>query len=466
MPNTNLLTRVRQSIVSSAVRNSAVSAEITRRVNLAVRALDDIHDRSNSDPAPRDRREYDRMQVLRDALSAWRSNALARRIVELTSQYVVGGGLGIHSDDAATHLYLQAFWDNRLNRMATRAYEWCDELTRAGELYIVLSTDAGGMSYVRAIPALEITAINTQPNDIEQELAYEQLPAQTGDEPTLWHAYDEANDAPDDANQFAPVMLHYFVNRPVGAKHGESDLAPLLVWLYRYETWLEDRVRLNHFRQSFIYRIKRHFSNQAERLARQAEVNSNPPSPGSVLVTDDLEEWDVLHPKLDSFEAGEDGLAIKKMIAAGSGNPLHFLAEPESSTRTTAEQAGGPTFRHYEQRQIYFRWIVADVCRIAARRRALVDERVRADAPIEVRATDIFARDNASLAAAAVTIINAFLQLRDRQLIDDAELLRLAYKFAGEVVDVPALLAAGKKAPPTTPTDAPIRNLPKISVQA
>ena len=80
----------------------------------------------------------------------------------------------------------------------------------------------------------------------------------------------------------------------------------------------------------------------------------------------------MLSPQLESQEAGEDGLALKKMIAAGAGIPLHFLAEPESATRTTAEAAGGPTYRRLEQRQQYFCWLVADVARAALRRWAAV----------------------------------------------------------------------------------------------
>ena len=48
-------------------------------------------------------------------------------------------------------------------------------------------------------------------------------------------------------------MLHYAINRPVGAQWGESDLAPVLRWLSRYAAWLEDRARLNRFRNSFPY---------------------------------------------------------------------------------------------------------------------------------------------------------------------------------------------------------------------
>ena len=184
---------------------------------------------------------------------------------------------------------------------------------------------------------------------------------------------------PSDDGAWPTVALHYAINRPVAAAWGESDLAPLLRWLSRYSAWLEDRARLNRFRQIFMYVVRGLFGSKAERLARQNELNANPPNPGSILVTDAAtESWGVLHPQLDSFEAGEDGLALKKMLAAGSGNPLHFLAEPESSTRTTAEAAGGPTFRHYEQRQNFFMWMVGDRGPGGVvRRRARVDPAVR-----------------------------------------------------------------------------------------
>jgi hypothetical protein len=242
-------------------------------------------------------------------------------------------------------------------------------------------------------------------------------------------------------------MLHYAINRPVGAKFGESDLAPLLKWLVRYGAWLEDRARLNRFRQIFMFWVKKSFRDDAERRGRPHELYANPPAAGTVLVSNDDEEWSVLHPKLDSFEAGEDGLAMKKTIAAGAGVPLHFLAEPESSTRTTAEQAGGPTFRHFEQRQIFFLWMISDIARIACRRAALAGRKgVSVGANVRARGTDIFSRDNANLAASASAIIEGFGLLRDRGLIDDAEYVRLAYRFAGEVVDVAKILQDGKRA--------------------
>lgn len=428
------------------------SSEIARRVNLAVAALDDFRDRQigaggRAIEGDRDRYDYDRVQVLRDALDAWRQNPLARRIVGLTTEYVVSGGLRIYSEHVGTHAFLQEWWTDDLNRMEIRVFEWCDELTRTGELFPLLSTDAGGMTYVRAVPAADIGDIVTAPNDLEQEELFLPVDALVADV-LPWIGYDKRADAPDEDGSFPARMLHFALNRPVGALRGESDLAPILRWLRRHGAWLEDRARLNRFRQAFLYVVHKAFKSESERLARQAELNMNPPNPGTILVVDQSETWEIMHPKLDSFEASEDGLSLKKMIVAGVGLPLHFLAEPESATRTTAEAAGGPAFRHLERRQIFFFFWLRMVARVAVRRRAMVDATVDAGAHIHIQGGDIFQRDNVSLAQAAASVISSFLQLRREGLIDDAELLRLSYKFAGEVVDVEEILKAGKAAGP------------------
>ena len=403
----------------------------------------------------RDRYDYDRQQVLEQTLEAWRVNPLARRMVELTTQYVVGGGLRVSSDHPATHAFLAAWWGHRLNQLAMRVYEWSDELVRAGELFLLVSTDAAGMSYVRAVPAAQIAEIITAENDVQQELTYVQPAAAPELEPRVWPAYAEQADQRGPDGSFAPVMLHYAINRPVGAVHGESDLAPALRWLARYAAWLEDRARLNRYRNSFLFVVKGRWASEAERRARQEAIALNPPSPGSILVVDESENWEVLNPQLHSDEANADGLALKKMIAAGGGLPLHFLAEPESSTRSTAESAGGPAYRHFEQRQEFFCWLVGDLARVVLRRRAQVSRLVRPGANILVQGADLSARDNASLAVASSTLASALLELRGQGLIDDPELLRMFYRFAGEVVDIEALLARARRAAPAAVGGAP-----------
>ena len=455
--------------IFSRITDRFFGVEITKRVNLAVRALDDLRDRSySSSTYPRDRRGYDRDEVLADALEAWRVNPLARRVVGMMTQYVVGGGVGVQSPHKGTSRFLSEWWEHPLNKMAIRMYEWSDELSRSGELFIVVSTDLAGMSYVRAVPAQDIQEIETADNDLEQETFIIEKPSFSGknpgngrvtDSPLLegrrWQVYNPEQDFRNEDGAWNPVMLHYAVNRPVGAKFGESDLSPVLRWLARYASWLEDRARLNRFRNTFVFWVKAKFTNQAERLQRQADLNRDPPNPGSILVTDESETWSMLSPNLASFEAAEDGLSLKKMVAAGTGIPMHFLAEPEGATRTTAESAGGPTFRHFQQRQVFFLWMLEDLARVALARRKVTDRTVNPKAEIKVTGTDISSRDNAALAAASSTVVGAFAALRDRGLIDDNELLRIAYRFAGEVVDLEDLLKRGAKMPPAKASNPP-----------
>lgn len=182
--------------------------------------------------------------------------------------------------------------------------------------------------------------------------------------------------------------------------------------------------------------VKAHFANEAARQTRQAQLLSTPPSPGSVLVTDESEEWSVLSPRLEALDASTDGLAIKKMIAAGVGVPLHFLAEPESSTRTTAEAAGGPTFRRFEQRQRFMQWMLADLCQIVIARRAQLDREVVSPAEIAIQAAEISSKDNSALARAGREVAEFAADLLDKDLISREEYLRLVYRFIDEMVPV------------------------------
>lgn len=375
----------------------------------------------------RDRHAYDRLQVMDDCLDAWRFNPLARRIIELTTQYVVGGGMQVNCTDLRVKEFLIGFWRHPLNRMDARLAELSDELARSGNLFVLLSTDPGGMSYLRVVPSADIERISSQANDVEQELTYHTRPDINGVS-LSYPAYDALDDSP----EMPPVMLHYAVNRPVGAQWGESDLAPVLRWLARYASWLEDRVRLNRFRNAFMYVVKARFASESARAARQSQLTMNPPASGSVLVTDESEEWSVIAPRLEALDASTDGLAIKKMIAAGVGLPLHFLAEPESSTRTTAEASGGPTLRRFEQRQRTLRWILEDVLRAALRRAARADARLNPEAVFQVQAGDISARDNGALAEAGSKAAAVAQELYAQGLIDKAEVLRLVYRFLGE----------------------------------
>ncbi len=338
---------------------------IHRRFSLD-RAEEDTEDNffcpGESTAALRDRSFPNFRNVIEDSLMAWRDNALARRIVSLTTQYSVGRGFLISADDPKADAVLQEFWDHPLNRMSARLPEWSDELCRTGNLFIMLSSDISGRTYVRAIPAGHIEEIVSMENDVEQPVCF-RLREAPGSDPLRFPQEKTVLSASLIEADLGERMLHFTVNRPVGGQWGEPDLAPVLKWLRRYDTWLEDRVRLNHFRNSFLYHVRSTHSSPAVRKIRQDHLNSKPPTPGMILVTGPEEEWSVLQPNLESADANEDGYAVKKMIAAGAGIPVSFLAETSSASRAESGGMEDSACRNFRQRQQTLMYIIETVLR-------------------------------------------------------------------------------------------------------
>lgn len=366
------------------------------------------------------------------SLRAWYENPLARRIVSLTTQYVVGRGVAFQVSDPETERFLRSFWNHPLNQLDRRVADWSDELARSGNLFLRLTTDAGGQTYIRAVPASAIVRIDTLPNDAETAVAYEIRAGSGAFDGPVGYRTERVAAADRTLPTAADAIYHVAVNRPVGTVWGSSDLVPVIKWIRRYSGWLEDRARLNRYRNSFLFVVKSRLASEVQRTLRQKALNAQPPSPGSILVTTEQEDWSVLSPRLESHEAGEDGIALKKMIAVGAGVPLHFLAEPESENKASAEASGGSAYRGYEQRQQFFLDQLRELLAHVVSRAALANRRVDPDAEIRMIGADINASDNLRASQAGWNAVRTMQALRAETRVDEDEFRRIVYRFLGE----------------------------------
>lgn len=421
------------------------SSEINQAVNVAMAAavVNDNNFTVGSttyDARHRDRLDYDRITLLGEVIKAYRLNPLARRLIKLPRLFALGARIEIECEkgkgNKTTEQFIDRFWSHPINDIPSQLSEWFDERTMTGDLFILFSVDEAGMPLVRALPSENIQVIITAENDYRQELFYKR--SAIDEKP--YTAYNPTNPQ-------AGGVKHYTINRPVGSVFGESDLFTVLGWLGRYNSWLENRATLNYWRSLFVWILTGKFANDAARKARENEIHSKPPGPGSILVKNDSETWETVAPKLDAADAENDGIAMKKHIAAGMGIPMHFLAEPESSTRTTAEAAGTPTFKTFEEYQASFYALLVDVIHTACKIYQVVDQRIRPEIKIDIHGPDISERDNAALGIAMSTTVVSAGELFDRHLIDSKEYMRLVYRFSGEVLDENQAIPEGFRKP-------------------
>jgi hypothetical protein len=371
----------------------------------------------------RETAETTRRAQLADCAEAYRVNPLAYRVVELTTDFVLGRGMRLRAADPAVQAFVDAWWAHPQNRMSVRQFELCTELSLAGELFISLHTNPyDGMTYIRPIPADLVEAIETDPDDLERPLRYQIVSPFVG----------AATGTPGGGRWWEPADLrHYAINRLVGTVRGQGDLVPLLPWLRRYKDWLTDRVRINRYKGAFLWQVELKTADRRQILARQAEL-AEPPPPGSIVVHNEGEQWSAVQPNIDAQSAEPDGRAMRLMIAAGAGLPLHFLAEAEGSNRATAAEMGGPTLRHYERRQLYLGAVLVDLASEAVRRSGRFDD--ARDLTIEAEFEDLSVRENAQTAGATRAIVAALAEASDRGWVDDATARRLIAKYAGEPI--------------------------------
>lgn len=384
----------------------------------------------------------DPYQSYTDALEAWERNPYAKRIIDLITDYTIGDGI-TPTAPGDIGKFVNRFWNHPENHMPLRLPGLMDELSRSGDLFLVLFRNPiDGMSYVRALPKSEIQDIRTAALDWEKETEIIQKPANPGDPPTAWPTIHHPEAAESDA-----IAIHYSINRPVGALLGNSELSTLIPWLQRYSRMLEDRVRLNWAARSFLWFVQ--VPNNQVRA--KAEQYSAPPEPGSIIVHDDGEKWDMKTPALHGIDASRDLLAIRQLIAAGSGQPPHWHGDGGDVNLSTAKAMNDPAIRHLRRRQRHLQHMVIDLCAVAYARAYEAGGMRTAPRPEAIAAElpDISREDNSDLAAAAGNLANAFSTLLNTTAHPSPTLrhriLTLIFRFAGEQLTPAELDAIDKE---------------------
>ncbi len=374
-------------------------------------------------------------ELYQDALEAWRKNPIAWRIIAITTDYVVGDRITITATRRELQKFVTAFWQHPKNRLDLRLEAMSDELARAGDLFVLLFRNPlDGMSYIRFVTKERIARIEVDEHDWENELVYHET--QDVGEARRWYSPSHPLAAEQDA-----VMLHYAVNRPLGALLGESDLTTMLPWLQRYSRMLEDRVRMHWAMRAFLWIVTVPSTKIAE---KQAQYRT-PPETGSIVVKDETETWEAVTPNLNASDAQHDLKSVRYMIDAGSGYPPHWRGEAADANLATATAMQTPTERHLLRRQKYFLFMLQDILYQAYLRAAEIGKVHPAgvgrslgdyEKLFVVSAPDVSRSDNESLARAARDLAQALAQLQAGLPGESPTLqkimLKMALRFAGE----------------------------------
>jgi hypothetical protein len=392
----------------------------------------------------RDKLPSIRQSDLANALLAWQSNPLARRIVNLTRDHVWGRGIRPLSKIKVVQHWLDRFWDHPLNLMDERIPIWIDALTTDGEVFPTFHTNpADGITYIRALSSSQVEDLTWQPNDYEQLTGIGQRSADSID--LIWWKTILT------ATPEQPAAWQYAVNRPLGVIRGDGDLTPALPWLASYSDWLDGRVKRNQVLTKFYYEVS--VDGDPNQVADARTRYRTPPADGTVVVHSTAETHKVIQPDIGADDASADGYALRMMIATGGNIPLHWLSEPgQGNSEATSGNMNDVSYRFYQTRQSFVKRRIEHLCTYAYERAAAIGAIRRFDDPlIRASSSDISRDDNQKLAAAARDIAQAFSTMIGAGLDRDKNLVRLIYHFAGEDLDEQELAEIVARAEARTP---------------
>lgn len=390
------------------------------------------------------------LEIHNQCYEAYNANPLAFAVVEITTSFVIGKGIKVAARTKKIQGIIDAFWNDPDNRMESRIYDICRELSLYGEIFVrFFINHFDGSVKVRMIDPSIIDEIITDPDDIETQLKYHQRPigpspTQNPDTISIVNPDVFKSQNPHDptmAGQWFEAgteVVHFAVNKVSNAKRGKSDLATLLPWLRRYKDWLTDRVRINKYKGAFLYDVTLTGAD-AKTIASKKMQYSHPPEPGSVIIHNEAEQWSAVQPKINANDSAADGLAIKLMVAVGAQLPMHYLSDGDNNNRATATAMGLPTFLKFKLRQSMVKNIIRTILdRVLkeAQRVGRLSNNVDISKAYELIFPEFDHEDNQELGTGIFQLMQGLSIAQQAGWLSDETAMQMLFKFADLEVDI------------------------------
>lgn len=342
------------------------------------------------------------------------SNPLARRIVELTKNFVLGEGLYYNAASNQVKDVLDKFWYDDINNWPVRQHERLTELCLYGEwIWPVSVNPVNGHVTLGYIDPLDIIKVTL---DSDNPLLVDEIKVSRLAEKNSFKVIRRVtNPNSPKFGKYDGEVFFFAINKVSNQPRGTSDLLPLLDWISSYDDFLFNRLERNALINNFIWDVV--LEGADEKQIKDFITQLQAPSPGTVRAHNEKVKWNVISPNLSSSDAEKEANLIRGHILSGAGYPPHFFSD-FTGVRATAYEAYFPTEKSLVTRQkivksfleIVFKFVIDQA--IIARR---LPEGI--DTSFEIIFPEISIRDLERASRALVNITSALEKAVDRDWI-------------------------------------------------
>lgn len=389
-------------------------------------------------------------KIQRLSLLSFRKNPLAYGSIQVTNEFVVGGGVRPIASDSRVQEVLDQHW--RENEWDEKLPERARALSIFGEqVYPAFIRDEDGLVTVSSISPLKLQEVMRSPDDDEEIVAIttakggnegaalsdnvstqtaitdtwdviRRLPTEEGLGP---HRVSTQGIVPLGGNPDAPTppkqAFFFAINRVSGAARGTPDICSAMDWIEGLDGILFSLLERAELTQDVVFDLTYDGAND-QAIKKHVRGFVNALRSGGVYAHNEKVKLQIMTPQLAASDASKMVGLIRDHINSGTRLSGLFYGSGADLTRASAAELSIPVAKHFETRQGFIEKMLRKILNYqiqeAKRRGRLAGV---TDFRFQIRFPRIFLRDLSTIAS-SLQLASIALQLgQQNEWITSAE---------------------------------------------
>lgn len=373
----------------------------------------------------RDLSPIDQDRARRISLYLYRRNPMAKRLVNMIVDFVVGEGLTLSAPDPRVRQLANDWWSDPVMQLDLRHRDIVRDLLLNGELAALVAVNpVSGNMRLGFLDAERIEDVLPDPDNVMVDRTLMLRGVDTGQAtPVPLVTFDDVSEP--GSPRWVGEAFYFGLSRVLGQHRGTPFLLAIADYLDGYDQLLFNALERSSLINAFVYDVTIKGADDAAIAAWMVKHGAAPP-PGSVRVHNDSEVWDALAPDLGNADTVALGRAIKNMGLGGAGVPEAWFAEGDSANRATLAAQGDPTYKMLSSLQRFVR-AMFERCLVFRMQLAKAAGQLPegADTTVTVNAPELSTQDTSKISGALQQLTNALVAARADGLIDTSSARRV-----------------------------------------
>lgn len=403
---------------------------------------------------------------IRTAWQLWQSNGILQRDAEINRDYAVGGIISVETEDENLQEVLDSFVES--NKLWRRIGEFTLQLGVLGaQVFPAFVRDSDGSVSIGYIDPEEIELVVPNPEDAMEMVAIV-IKARHST-----HSWDPGSER---------RVYRIIGTKEVGGEHDGRLTSSKQANIHEWEEIMLSSFGLQEYTGDCFYIKTNSFSNQTtgysdflaaadladqwdqtlfaigqrEQLAgffsfdvtmtgadeedcrdRAKGISESPPKPGSALVHNESETWQMFSPDLKQQPSVLTVQEQLKNIIAILGKPEAWFGSSSGAYLATVQAQGDPTWRSLRYRQNEIRYLLEDMFNFVRDQAVIAGSYIQHDnetnTEISVQMPDMTSDDITPVSTAMSAITSSLMIWEERGWIDKAVTQKVLNKIINEL---------------------------------